>query len=36
MRIQVMRHRLATVVDKAFDRDDARRREANRVVFHVG
>jgi hypothetical protein len=26
----------ANVVDKAFDRDDARRRGGNRVVFHVG
>jgi hypothetical protein len=26
----------ANVVDKAHDRDDARRRAANRVVFHVG
>ena len=26
----------ANVIDKAFNRDDARRRAANRVVFHVG
>ena len=26
----------ANAIDKAFNRDDARRRAANRVVFHVG
>jgi hypothetical protein len=26
----------ANVIDKAFNRDDARRRGTNRVVFHVG